>query len=122
MESDRTSHNTGFCAAETEVLTRMFGREPHTTERLSEILTHAPERFAEVIRDMEQAVIPTMALLSARLGRQAVAAIVRGAVRGTQTQLPHRPDRARLFPYQAAPRGQTHRHARRRYLRAHRPG
>lgn len=62
--------------AEIEVLTRMFGHEPQAAERLSEILSHAPERFAGVIRDMAESATATLAALSARLSGRAIAAAV----------------------------------------------
>lgn len=58
--------------AEIEVLLKMFGEKPESMERLEQILEHAPERFVQLVAEMEEELIEPLVLLLKRLGKPAV--------------------------------------------------
>jgi RNA polymerase sigma factor (sigma-70 family) len=58
--------------AEIEVLLKMFREKPESMERLEQILEHAPERFVQLVAEMEEELIEPLVLLLKRLGKPAV--------------------------------------------------
>ena len=58
--------------AEIEVLLKMFKEKPESMERLEQILAHAPERFVQLVAEMEEELVAPLVLLLKRLGKPAV--------------------------------------------------
>jgi len=62
--------------AEIEVLLKMFREKPESMERLEQILEHAPERFAQLVAEMDEELVEPLVLMLKRLGKPAVEVVI----------------------------------------------
>ena len=72
--------------AEIEVLLRIFRENSASMQRLNQILEHTPERFAQLVGEMDETMVEPLALMLKRLGKPAVEVVLECYFEAEETQ------------------------------------